>query len=152
VNIGFLYQKPASFERGVTAFGQIDAPLAAYLREARQWGDRLIEARNGLEHGGWQLMRIAYTENAGTISVSEPVIDGQPVTQFVTHMTDRLMCFVEDVTVHCIQRHMPPGMSITEIPSSHRPPEMPTRFKPTLAIGGMPRWQVTYHSSLFEAT
>jgi hypothetical protein len=149
-NIGFLYQKPNSFERGVAAFAQVDAPLAAYLREARLWGDGLVAARNGLEHGGWQLPRITYTENAGTITASEPAINGQPVTEFVKHMTDRLMCFVEDVTAHCIQRRMPPGMSITEIPSPQRSVEMPVRFRPTLANGGLPLWQIDYHYSSFE--
>jgi hypothetical protein len=152
VNIGFLYQTASRFERGVTAFEQVDAPFATYLREARRWGDRLVEARNGLEHGGWQLPRIVYTESAGGISVSEPAIDGQPVTEFVTRMTDRLICFVEDVTVHCIQCRIPPGMSITEIPSSQRAAQMPTRFKPTLADGGMPLWRIVYHASAFEET
>jgi hypothetical protein len=152
VNTGFLYQKPSSFERGVAALALVDAPLAAYLREARQWGDRLVNARNALEHEGWQLPRIVYTENAGSISVSHPAIDGQPVTEFVTHMTDRLMCFVEDVTVHCIQRHMPAGISITEIPSAERAAQMPTRFKPTLGNGGMPLWRINHHTSPFDAT
>lgn len=150
VNIGFLYQKPDSFERGVVAFAQVDAPLAAYLRDARRWGDALVRARNGLEHGGWQLPRIAYTVNAGTITASEPPLDGQPVTEFVKQMTDRLMCFVEDVTVHCINRRMPSAMSITEIPSPQRSVEMPMRFQPTLANGGLPLWQIQYHHSSFE--
>jgi hypothetical protein len=152
VNIGFLYQKAASFERGVAAFAQTDAPLAAYLLEARRWGDKLVEARNGLEHGGWQLPRIVYTENAGTISAAEPTIDGQLLTEFVTQMTDRLICFVEDVTVHCIQSRMAQGMSITQIPLSQRAVEMPARFRPTLTNGGMPLWQIDYHASVFEAT
>jgi hypothetical protein len=152
VNIGFLYQKPGSFERGIAALALVDAPLAAYLREARQWGDRLVNARNALEHEGWQLPRIVYTENTGTISASHPAIDGQPVTEFVTHMTDRLMCFVEDVAVHCIQRHMPPGIAITEIPSAERTAQMPTRFQPTARNGGMPLWLINYHNSAFDAT
>jgi hypothetical protein len=65
-------------------------------------------------------------------------------------MTDRLMCFVEDVTAHCIQRRMPPGMSITEIPSPQRSVEMPMRFRPTLANGGLPIWQIDYHCGSFE--
>ena len=48
-------------------------------------------------------------------------------------MTDRLICFVEDVTVHCIQRRMPPGLSLTEIPRPQRAAEMPERFQRTLA-------------------
>ena len=67
-------------------------------------------------------------------------------------MTDRLMCFVEDVTVHGIQRRMPSGLSITEIPSPQRANEIPVRFQPTLVNGGMPLWQIAYHVSAFEAT
>jgi hypothetical protein len=152
VNIGFLYQKPGSFERGVAAFAQVDAPLAAYLGEARQWGDTLVGARNGLEHGDWQLPRIAYAVNAQTITASEPVIDGQPVNVFVKNMADRLMCFVEDVTVHCIQRRMPPGLSIAEISLPQRAAEMPVRLQPTLANGGMPVWQIHCHQSAFDRT
>jgi len=29
---------------------------------------------------------------------------------------------------------------------------MPLRFQPTLAIGGMPPWQINYHVTGFEAT
>ena len=86
------------------------------------------------------------------MTASEPTIAGQPVTAFVKLMTDRLLCFVEDVTVHCIQRRMPGGVSITEIPLPRRAAQMPLRFQTTLAIGGMPPWQIHYHVSTFEAT
>lgn len=152
VNIGFLYQKQDSFERGVAALAQTNAPLAAYLREARRWGDTLVDSRNGLEHGGWQLPHIAYAVNGNTVSVSEPIIKGQRVTAFVNDMTDRLICFVEDVVVHCIRRHMPASLSLTEIPLPQRAAEMPARFQPTLANGGMPPWQITFHASAFDAT
>jgi len=152
VNIGFLYQKATTFERGIVAFAQLDAPLAVYLREARVWGDALVVARNDLEHDGWQLPRIVYAESAGIVTALEPVIDGQPVTAFVKHMTDRLLCFVEDVTVHCIQQRMPRGVSVTEISLPRRAAQMPLRFQPTLAIGGMPPWQINYHVTGFEAT
>lgn len=152
VNVGFLYQKHDSFERGVAALALTDAPLAAYLREARRWGDTLVDGRNDLEHKGWQLPRIAYGLSGNAVTVSEPIIKGRPVTAFVNDMTDRLMCFVEDVAVHCIQRHIPSGLSLTEIPPSQRAAEMPVRFQPTLANGGMPLWEITYHTSNFDST
>jgi hypothetical protein len=74
------------------------------------------------------------------------------VTVFVTHKADRLLCFVEDITVHCIQRRMPSGLSITEIPLPQRSTEMPLRFRQTLVQGGMPLWQLAYHATAFEAT
>ena len=152
VNISSLYQKPDSFERGAAALAQTNAPLAKYLREARRWGDTLVDTRNGLEHGGWQLPRIAYGVSGNTVSVSEPIIKGQAATAFVNDMTDRLICFVEDVAVHCIQRHMPDGLSLTEIPLLQRATEMPVRFQPTLEKGGLPLWQITYHATAFAAT
>ena len=152
VNIGFLHQKPDTFERGITVFAQSDAPLAAYLHEAQGWGDTLVNTRNDLEHDNWQLPRVGYTDNGSTISVSEPTIKDQLVTSFVMDMADRLMCFVEDVAVHCIQRNLPVGLALTEIPLSLRFAQMPERFQPTLANGGMPLWQIAYHASTFDAT
>jgi hypothetical protein len=152
VNIGFLYQKPDKFERGITVFAQSDAPLAAYLREARLWGDILVNTRNDLEHDNWQLPRVGYSDNGAIVSVTEPTIKDEPVTRFVMDMTDRLMCFVEDVTVHCIQRNLPGGLAFTEISLPRRYSQIPERFQPTLANGGMPLWQIAYHASSFDAT
>jgi len=152
VPIGFLYQKPDGFERGGEALAQTDACLATYLREARRWGNVLVEARNDLEHKGWMLPRVGHVVNGSSVSLVEPTFKGQPVTAFVNEMTDRLICFVEDVTVHCIQRRMPPGLSLTEIPLSQRAAEMPARFQLTLTNGGMPLWQISYHATAFDAT
>ena len=152
VNIGFLYQKPDRFERGVEALAQTDARLATYLREARRWGNVLVDSRNDLEHEGWTLPRVGYVVDGSNVSVAEPIFRDQPVTAFVNDMTDRLICFVEDVTVHCIQRRMPPGLSLTEIPRPQRAAEMPVRFQPTFANGGLPLWQITYHPAAFDAT
>jgi hypothetical protein len=99
----------------------------------------------------WQLPRVGYAESGTTVSVSEPTIKDQPVTGFVMDMTDRLMCFVEDVTVHCIQLRFPGGVALAEIPLSQRVGELPVRFLPTLAKGGMPLWQIVYHASTFDA-
>ncbi len=151
-NIGFLYQKDDKFRRGLEALKAVDPHFAAYLQEARQWSDKLVRARIALEHGDWRLPAVTYAEHLGTITVVEPTIEGQVVTQFVRDMMDHLMCFVEDVTVHCIQSRMPAGISVTEISLLCRPAEIPMRFQPTLAIGGMTVWQISYHQSAFEAT
>jgi len=39
-----------------------------------------------------------------------------PVSSFVKFVLDRLSCFVEEVTVHALQRQMPAGISVTKIP------------------------------------
>ena len=152
VNIGFLYQKQGAFEAGLAAMMQADRPLAEYIHEARQWGQVLVDARNDMEHNGWRLPAPEYAEAGGVVSVAEPLISGQPVTAFAIQMTDRLMCFVEDVTAHCIGRYFPAAMAITEIPLEQRPATVPSRFQPTLAQGGLPLWQIAYHATAFDIT
>jgi hypothetical protein len=149
-NIGFLYKKATTFETGFAAYRAVDPSLADYLREMRQWSDTLVRVRNALEHDGWRLPQIVYTEHLGRIQVAEPQIENQPVTEFVNHMFDRLVCFVEEVAVHCIKRRMPNCFSIREIPLGQRPAEIPIRFQATIATGGAAVWQIAYHQSTFE--
>ncbi len=152
LNIGFLFQKDSTFENGVTALAKTHPKLAAYLRETRKWSERLISSRNAIEHEGWVLPRVVYTENAGRIQTEEPQISGQPVTEFVQYMMDRLCCFIEEVTAYALQAQMPDGISITEISPSQRNPQCVERFQVALAHGGMPLWSIAYHESTFEET
>jgi hypothetical protein len=75
-----------------------------------------------------------------------------PVTQFVQHSFDRLVCFVEEFAVHCLKQQLPPGITIRELDLADRLEEAPERFKVTLASGGFPPWRITFHTSRFEET
>jgi hypothetical protein len=153
VDIGFLFQKPAPFARGISSLEQTDPYLAEYLRETRIWSERLISCRNAVEHEGWILPKATYSRLDTGIAVDEPYISGQTVSEFVGTMLDRLTCFVEEVTVHCLQKQMPAVIGIAEIPLSQRATrEIPVRFQITLAIGGSPIWTIAYHSGSFEET
>jgi hypothetical protein len=152
VEIGFLYQKEATFERCVVDLERTDPALAAYIREARRWGDTLVTTRNNVDHGDWKLQSAVVGEADGKVRVSEPAIDGVPVTRWVAEMTDRVVCFVEDVLAHCIQKRMPLGITLAEIPLAQRLTEMPVRFKPTVIGGGLPTWEIRYHASRLEET
>jgi len=46
-------------------------------------------------------------------------------------------------TVHCLQRRLPTGITVTEILLARRLAEAPERFRVTLANGGMPSWRTT---------
>jgi len=153
VDIGFLFSNQAAFAKGLAPLEVEDPALAEYLRQTRTWSHRLVEeCRNALEHEGWTLPRVTYSPSGSGVEVGEPLISGQPVSQFVTSMLDRLLCFAEEVTVHCLQRQMPTGITITEIPLAQRLAEAPERFTLTLASGGRRAWQLAYHSSSFEET
>ena len=46
-------------------------------------------------------------------------------------------------TVHCLQRRLPTGITVTEILLARRLAEAPERFRVTLANGGTPSWRTT---------
>jgi hypothetical protein len=151
VNIGFMFKQQSAFESGIAALKVTDSLLADYLEKSRlSWSERLISCRNDLEHNNWSLPRVMYDFSSANIVAVEPLVAGQPVTEFVQTMLDRVCCFVEAVTAHCIQRKMAAPLTITEIPLAERRLEAPERFQLTLAVGGQPRWNIFYQSTLFE--
>lgn len=150
VDIGFMFKKQRAFENGLTAIKQGNPLLADYLERSRVWSERLINSRNDLEHNGWTLPRVTYNPAGPNVSAVEPEIAGQLVTEFVKAMLDRVCCFVEDVSAHCLQQKMPSAITITEIKLAERRSEAPERFALTLAVGGVPRWNIAYHSSSFD--
>jgi len=151
-DIGFLFQKADSFAKGIAALEKADAVLAEYLKQVRPWSERLMQCRNDIEHAGWKLSKIAYSNNGGIIRAEEPEVFGQKVTEFAKFILDRVICFVEEVTMHLLQARMPIGSSITEVALSKRDSEIPVRFQVTLSSGGMPTWHIYYHQSPFEET
>ena len=152
VNIGFLFKKSTTFASGVAALQASDAELAEYLRQTRQWSERLVECRNAIEHTSSVLPKIQYSQATASIQAHEPQISNQPVSEFAKFMMDRLACFVEDVTVHCLQLHMPAGLSIQELPLPQRLAEAPERFQITLKSGGIAIWRIAYHQGTFDET
>jgi hypothetical protein len=155
LEIGFLFKKAATFERELTQLRQHNnnRALADYLEQTRiKWLERLVLKRNAIEHGEWSLPRIQYVLNAGKISVTEPLIDDRPVTEFIAHMVDRVCCFAEELTVSALQAKMPEGISVTEIPIARRNADCNERFQLALLSGGLPIWTVSYHDSKFEDT
>jgi hypothetical protein len=152
VNFGFLFQKQAPFEAGIAALEASDPALAAYLRQARTWSERLVNARNAVEHDGWTLPHVGYTKVDTGVAAAEPKIDGQPASAFAAFILDRLACFVEEVTAHCLQRKMPDRVTLTEVPRQDRDADVPARFRPTLSVGGMPPWSIAYHGAPFDET
>ncbi|MBX3370539.1 MAG: hypothetical protein KF793_09120 [Nitrospira sp.] len=153
IDIKFLFQKTSKYEAGLETLEVTDRPLANYLRQTRiSWSERLQKTRNDIEHEGWILPRIAYSRANGKVIANQPFIAGQPVTEFVAFILDRLVCFVEELTVHCIQKQVPRGVTITEIALSKRLGDPPERFRPTVLIGGEKQWEIAYHTSMFEET
>ena len=154
VEIGFLFKQRDTFEKEVAKLKSKSPELAEYLTQARtKWSERLVLQRNAIEHQGWPLPRVQYVpEQFGKVRVVEPLIDGQPVTDFIAFMVDRVCCFVEEMSAYALQAKMPNGLSISEIPIAERKEEIKERFQLALVGGGMSIWVLSYHDSKFEET
>jgi hypothetical protein len=153
VDIGFLYQKQSSLGRGIEKLKKTQPELAAYLLATRsRWSERLVNARNALEHEGWVLPRVRYHDQNGVLNPIEPTVDAEPVSQFAERILQRLACFIEELSIHSLQQQLVAGISITEVPLSERDPKLPERFRLTLNGGGMPIWHIDYHEKQFDET
>jgi hypothetical protein len=152
LDITFFFKKESTFLNGVAALDGIDPDLAAYCRKARVWSDMLNSMRNEMEHNFWSVPRVQYRIEQGRVVVLEPEIMGRTASDFTKLVTDRILCFVEEICVHGLQRRMPDSISVTEIPLTQRPPERPERFRICTAGGGMPLWKIAYHETKFDET
>jgi hypothetical protein len=152
LDIVFFFKKESTFLNGVAALDATDPDLANYCRKARIWADMLNTLRNEMEHNFWSVPKVQYRIERGSVEVLEPEVMGRPVSDFVKLITDRMLCFVEDICVHGIQTRMPESVSVTEVPLIQRPAERPKRFTICTAGGGMPLWKIVYHESKFDET
>jgi hypothetical protein len=149
-NIGFLFKKDQTFETELAKLRVADPLLAEYLKAVRSWSETLQLTRNGIEHATWVPPKMAYRRNGHRIEGVEPELCGMPVTVYVALVTDRLACFIEEFSAHCLQNTMPTGTCLTEIPLSRRVTDLPERFHITPAKGGLPRWVLVYHNETFD--
>jgi hypothetical protein len=150
VDLGFLFKKQSAFENGLAKLRATDPTLADYLEKARAWTETLVKARNDLEHSIWSLPKTTYLMRDGLIEANEAVISDIKVTEFTDHYFDRLACFFEEVIAHLLEKRMPVGITITEIPGQNRTPDAPERFRITPAAGGSEPWKIRYHTERFE--
>lgn len=149
-DIGFLFKGEGAFNTGVLDMATVDTVLASYLAETRKWSEPLILLRNSeIEHGLGADFRITYDFDHG-IAVREPTVQGQALSAFADHILDRLSCFVEEITIHLLQKRVPIGTALTEVSVGSRTPTEPERFQMTTSIGGLPAWVLTPHQKRFE--
>ncbi len=150
VDIGCFFQTKSEFEKGIKKTRASDPMLADYLIAARTWSEPLQKARNTLEHGVFPEPEVQYDVNTTPVQITEPTVDSQPITQYVESALDRVCCFIEEITTYCLQKRMPPGISVAEIPTFERAAEAPVRFKLTFVPGGPAAWVLTAHTHSFE--
>jgi hypothetical protein len=149
-DIGFLFRRETTFLNEIATLRTSDPLLADYLVSVRTWSEPLQLTRNSIEHAAWVPPKITYRQVGQKVEALEPQLVQMPVSQYVDFITDRLSCFIEEFSVHCLQQKMSQEITLTEIPAGKRVPELPERFHITPKIGGLPVWLLKYHSARFE--
>jgi len=150
VDIGFLFTKEDNFNRGLDALQLTDSSLAVYLADARTWLEPIISLRNALEHGGEIYSAVAYIRLGDEISAKEPKVGGVDLISFLDTTRDRVLCFVEEMVVHSMQRKVPSSLFLTEVASADRDPGAPVRFKFTVDVPPLTSWKIAPHRRSFE--
>src|SRR5262249_32680320 len=139
-----------AFDIGIVNLRMQHPELAEYLVQTRRgWGERFIQTRNDL-HTSWTLERVKYVPAELLVTRTEPEVDGQHITTFVTTILDRLLCFIEETAAYALKTHLPEIISLREIPIAQRRTDFPERFSITLATGGAPLWRLVYHERRFD--
>jgi hypothetical protein len=149
-NFGFLFQKKPTFEAGIAKLRATDPLLADYLMSTRVWNDSLVNVRNNLEHGLITAPKVSYQLSPLPVQAEEPIFEGRPVTLFTSETIDRICCLVEELVVYMLRNRLPATFVVSEIPLADRPPDIPERFRLTVAPGGNQVWTLTAHSRRFN--
>lgn len=152
VDIGFLFKKEGAFRAGVALLSASDAALASYLENVRAWTEPLVNARNDLEHGTVQPPKVEYLFQHVPLIANEPTFVGQPITKFTDDTLQHLLCFAEEITIHCLSLRLPTGLQITEIAGMERAPDFPTRFRLSVSSGERTAWRISGGGSRFDLT
>lgn len=152
VDVGFVFKTSANaFQDRLAALRTTDPFLADYMEQVRRWSEPLILVRNDLlEHGTFTFPKVTYDLDRTPMEAKQPEINCLPVGNYANLVYDRIACFVEELTVFCLQKKLPAGITLEEIPLSSRPQEDLERFQITIDGRGVNRWNLAYTTDRFE--
>jgi len=151
VDIGFLFQKDTPFQNGVAALRASEPNLADYVDQVRQWSGPLIQVRNDLlEHGTFTFPKVTHDFSKNPIEPQQPQVNNTPISDYANLVYNRVACLVEELTTYCLQKKLPNGITIEEVPLDRRPEEAPERFRITISGQGVNQWNLIYTPDKFE--
>lgn len=152
LDLGFLFKKEQAFRAGIVQMALSDAVFSTYLEQVRTWTEPLVAARNDLEHGIVQPPKVIYQIGQRPVVADEPVFGGKPVTKYASDILQRLLGFVEEITIYCLSRKLPDGLQISEIGRTDRVPDFPRRFQLSVTSGGRSAWKLSAGDARFDLT
>jgi hypothetical protein len=143
INIDYMADREERFAKGCERNEGKYPELVAYLRKLRPWLLDIDEQFRKLRVEGWNLPNVKYAFGDGVVSMVEPLIGSEPVSEYVERVFSILALAIEEVIMYGFQRSLNGAIAIVEIPLKQRDPVNAQRFKRTLR-DSEPTWQLEW--------
>ncbi len=143
INIDYMAEREQRFAKGCERNEAKHADLVAYLRKLRPSLLEIDEQFRKMRVEGWNLSNIRYKFSDGVVSMIEPLIGAEPVSEYAERVFSILALAIEEVIMYGFQRNLTGPMAIAEIPLEQRNPINAQRFRRTLR-DTEPIWQLKW--------
>jgi hypothetical protein len=143
INIEHMADREQRFAKDCERNEAKHPELVAYLRKLRPYLLDIREQFRKVRVEGWNLPGVRYTFSDGVVSMVEPLIEGEAVSEYVERVFSILALAIEEIIMYSFQRSLPGPIAIAEIPLEQRNPINAQRFKTTLR-NSEPIWQLKW--------
>src|SRR5579885_3017934 len=143
VNIDYMADREQRFARGCERNEAKHAALVAYLRKLRPSLLEIDEQFKRMRVEGWNLSNVKYKCSDRVVSMIEPLIGSEPVSEFAGRVFSILALAIEEVIMYGFQRTLTGPIAIAEVPLGQRNPANAQRFRRTLR-GSEPLWELKW--------
>jgi hypothetical protein len=143
INIDYMADREQRFAKGCERSEPKHPELVAYLRKLRPHLLDVDEQFRKMRVEGWNLSNVKYAFSNGVVSMVEPLIGSQPVSEYVERVFSILALAIEDVVMYGFQKTSTGPLVIAEIPREQRDPTNAQRFRRALR-DSEPMWQLKW--------
>jgi hypothetical protein len=148
INIEHMADREQRFAKDCERNEAKHPELVAYLRKLRPSLLDIEERFKKMRVEGWNLSNVKYTFSNGVVSMVEPMIESEPVSEYAGRVFSILALAIEEVIMYGFQRSLSGPIVIVETPPGQRNPINAQRFRRTLR-NSEPTWQLNWSGKDF---
>jgi hypothetical protein len=143
INMDYMADREQRFAKYCERYEANHPDLVAYLRKLRPSLLDIDEQFRKMRVEGWNLSNVKYTFSDGVVSMVEPLIGSEPVSEYVERVFSILALAIQEVIMYGFQRSLTGPIAIAETPPEQRDPINAQRFRRTLR-NSEPAWQLEW--------
>lgn len=143
IGIDYISGNEVKFARGCERAEAKHPDLVAYLMKLRPTIIEIDEQFKRMRYGGSNLPNIRYAVYGKVVTMIEPQIDGESISDYVERIFSVLALAIEDLVMYGFETASAGFFMLAEIPLSQRDPQNAQRFKRTLR-GTEPGWELKW--------